>query len=141
MPEQERRQPARPPEHYVHADGQVVIVPARVARRLVQVFLLDRYHVEHRGEDPELDAVIVALRVAGLKWATSVGVSEPRKPAQAMSLSSWLSSTEIAGQLGIGPPAVRLACREGRLPAELVDGRWRVSREDFEHWRAARKAA
>ncbi len=131
----------RPPETFVHGDGRVALVPWRVASVLVRQAGLEQYHRAHRGDDPEVDAVIVALKVAGLNWLASVGVSEPRKPAQAMRLSSWLSSTEVADQLGIGSPAVRLACREGRLPAQLVDGRWRISREDFEHWRAARKAA
>lgn len=119
----------------------MVIVPARAARRLVQVFRLDRYHFEHRGEDPEVDAVIVALQVAGLRWAASVGVAEPRKAREVAPLSEWLNATEVAALVGVTAWAVRLAIREGRLSADKRDGRWQISRENALHWKASRRAA
>lgn len=131
-----------PPEHYVHGvDAPVVVVPGRAARRLVQCFQLDRYHVQHRGEDAELDAVIVALRVAGLRWATSVDVAGRRKQAEVAPLSEWLNATEVAELVGVTAWAVRLAIREGRLSADKLGGRWQISREAAQHWRASRRAA
>lgn len=136
-------EPSRwPPEHYVHGvDAPVVVVPGRVARRLVQRFQLDRYHVQHRGEDPELDAVIVALRVAGLRWVTSAVGKETRQDPVGEAPSKWLTATEAAELVGVSARAARLAAHEGRIPAEKFGGQWQISREDAEHWKASRRAA
>lgn len=129
----------RPPEQYVHTAG--VHVPLRIASLLFRRAGLEQYHLTHRGQDPEADAVIAALKLADRRWRASVGVTDTRKPTEATPRSKWLKAAEVADQLGVTAAAVRLACRQERLPAELVDGRWRISREDFEHYRGSRSAA
>lgn len=130
----------RPPEAFVHGGGEVVVVPARVASWLLRHAALDRIRAEVRGADPEVDAVLVALRVAGLYWRASATGSVVAPEPEAGALSQWLSTTQAADRLGITDRAVRLAISERRLPAEQVAGRWRITREDVEHYRAARAA-
>jgi excisionase family DNA binding protein len=132
----------RPPEHYVHGlDGPVVVVPARVAAWLCQRAQLDRIRADIRGLDPEVDSVLVALTVAAMQWRTSATGSTQAPEPEAAAQSPWVSSTQAADLLGITARAVRLAIGEQRLPAEQVDGRWRIAREDVEHYRASRSAA
>lgn len=53
----------------------------------------------------------------------------------------WLSSTDVAGLLGISDSAVRLACREDRIQgARRVGGRWQINRQAVEDYKAARAA-
>lgn len=132
----------RPPESYVHGvDGPAVIVPGRVAALLERFADLTRVRVAVRGQDPELDAVLVAMRLVAAKWrATATGSPHPPAPEVA-ARSQWLSTTQAADILGVTDRAVRLAITEHRLNAQQVDRRWRISREDLEHFRAARRAA
>jgi excisionase family DNA binding protein len=124
----------------VYGGGSVVVVPSRIAALLVRHGGLARYHVENRGLDPELDDVLVALKVAAAAWAASVDGSDPRKPPEAEPFSAWLAPVEVADLLGLTDSRVRQEIRAGRLKAERVGRGWRVSRQDFEHYRAARAA-
>jgi excisionase family DNA binding protein len=134
---------ARPAEHYVHADGQLVLVPAKVAHWLGQ-HGLDALRVRARGEDPEVDAVLSALRLAALTHTASAGGSTSGSllvnEAEVPPSSEWMSTGQAADALGVTPRAVRLACKRGRLPAEQVDGRWRITRTSVSTYRAARAA-
>ncbi len=40
-----------------------------------------------------------------------------------------LSTTQVAQRLGVSSATVAAWCRDGRLPAEKVNGRWRVPEE------------
>lgn len=127
------------PEHYLH--GGVVIVPERVAAFLLRYAGLGRLSSQVRGADAEVDAVLVALGTAGQQWRTSVTGSEVAPVSEVVARSGWLSSTQAGEQLGVTSRAVLLAISEQRLQAEKVDGRWRLNREDVEHYAAARRAA
>lgn len=128
----------RPPEFYLHGAG--VDVPIRVAAWLHARLQLDNVRANLRGADAEVDSVLVAITEAAQRWRISVnGNREPLKPE--MQEQSWLSTTGAATRLGVTDSAVRMAIRQGRLPADQVDGRWRIAREDVEHYRAARRAA
>ena len=133
----------RPASAYVHGiDGPAVVVPARVAAWLQSRAGLDRLRIDNRGVDPEVDAVLTALRVAALHWRAAATGSDPRKEPEGEAESvTWLTSAQAADSLGVGPRAIRLAIAEQRLPAERVGGRWLINREDVEHYRAARTAA
>ncbi len=135
--------PARDPRHYVHGlDGAgVVVVPARIAAWLHANLPLDRLRTGVRGADPEVDFVLVALSVAGLNWRSSVYGTAPRNVPESAPVSSWLTTTQVADLLDVTDRAVRSACISGRLSAERIGDRWRISREDYEHYKARRKAA
>ena len=133
---------AKTPEAYLHGDGAsaIVIVPARVASWLATRTRLSEVRISARGADPEVYAVLAALHRAALAWRTSVTGSENPPHPEVRALSEWMSTTQAGGLLGITDRAVRLAIAEDRLPAQQVAGRWRITREDVEHYRAARAA-
>ena len=127
----------RPAEHYVHAGGGVVIVPARIAA-LLNHHVLDSFRPQVREVDAELDAVLVALAVAGRAWRSSA-TGTANKPTPELDPSSgWLSTTAAAIQLRMTDRGVRKAIASGYLDAESVAGRWRISREAVAHFRARR---
>lgn len=134
----------RSPAAYVHGDGRVVVVPARVAAWLERHAGLRALRTAHRGADPEVDGVLVALGVAAATWRqqTLGSVRGIDLAANAEPVASSPLTTAEAGQLlGIGSRAIRKAIAEGRLQAERHGDTWRISREEVEHYRAARQAA
>lgn len=136
-------QPAyRPPTAYVHGvEGPVVLVPARVAAWLDRRAKLTDLRGEHRGADAEVDNVLLALRLAAMSWRrTATGTDTPEAP-EPETPSQWLTTTDVATAAGITGRGVRKAIAAGRLHASQVNGRWLVTREDLEHYRAARRAA
>jgi len=133
----------RTPTHYVHGmAGPVVIVPGRIAAWLERHADLNSVRVSSRGLDAEADAVLVALRVAALAWrGAATGSQQPAEPEVTGSSRQWMTTSQAGTRLGITDRAVRLAIQERRLPAENVDGRWRITNEDLAHFTAAKKAA
>jgi excisionase family DNA binding protein len=134
--------PQRSPEAYVHGLGSpVVVVPARVCAWLERHAHLNEVRIESRGIDAEVDAVLVALRLAALTWRnTATGSAVAAKPEATADLNQWLSTTQAADILYITDRAVRLAITEKRLPATQVNGRYRIAREDIQHFAAAKAA-
>ncbi|WP_030543102.1 helix-turn-helix domain-containing protein [Streptomyces albus] len=128
----------RPPTAYLHGHdgGPVVLVPARIAAQLDKLLSLRQLRTSVRGQDAELDSVLVALATAAAAWRTSATGSPLAPVPEAAPPCPWLSTTEAAAVLGITDRAVRLACETGRLDAEHVGGRWRVSREAAAHYQA-----
>ena len=131
----------KPPGYYVTGNhGPGVEVPGRVAAWLEARPDLRRIRTDARGADPEVDAVLSDLHRVALLWRSCVDGSDPRKPAQAQPLLPWLTVSEVANQLGVTESRVRQLVQAEALPAEQVDRRWRISRIDFEHYKAARAA-
>jgi excisionase family DNA binding protein len=116
-----------------------VIVPQRVAAWLERHAQLGRLRIDVRGADAEVDNVLTALRLAAMAWRDSACGTDARNLTEVEPLSV-LSTVQAAGELGITDRAVRLAIQEGRLTGQQVSGRWQISREDLEHYRAARAA-
>ncbi len=135
----------RQPEQYLHGlHAPVVVVPARVAAWLGRRGL-DSLRINARGVDAEVDDVLAALHLAGLQWRASVEPeAEPEvagpQPEVAPALGTVMGTREAADLLGLTVRAVTLAIQQGRLSAERVGGRWRITRDDVEHYRAARAA-
>lgn len=133
----------RPPAAYVHGDGSVVVVPARVAAWLQRHAGLRSLRTECRGVDREVDAVLVALAVAAAAWSgqfngSGSGTVHAGQPEPAP--VSTLTTAQAATLLGCTDRAVRKAIAAGRLHAVDDGGRWRIAREDLEHYRAGRAA-
>lgn len=128
---------------FLHGDGAVVVVPARVAAWLDQEAGLRSVRTRHRGEDAEVDAVLVALGVAAATWRTSVGsatgsdtgtaVDAPSEPARP---SPVMTTSQAADRLDIGTRAVVKAIHAGRLTATRPGRAWLIDRDDVEHYRA-----
>lgn len=116
--------PPRPAEHLVHGmNGPVVVVGGRVAAWLLSRAGLNEYHRGHRGDDPEVDQVLVALKLAAAAWlernvGTDHGTRAADRPPQDSPSPRWLNTTTTARVLGITTRAVVKAISAGRLPAQ-----------------------
>lgn len=131
----------RPPAAYIHGNyGPIAIVPGRVAAWLESRLQLDRVRREIRGADAEIDFVLIALGTVANAWRTAETGSKAAAEPEAGPTSKWVGTQQAATALSITERAVRLAIAEHRLPAEKVDGRWRITREDIAHAQAARAA-
>lgn len=127
--------------HLVGVEGPAVVVPARIAAILERHADLSGLRVRTRGVDPEATAVLEALHVAALQWrGSATGTEEAAEAEPATDSKRWLSTGEAADLVGVTARAIRKAIDEGRLEAVKVGGRKRISREDLEHYRAARAA-
>ena len=122
----------RPWPAYLHP-GAVVVVPASVAAWLIVRTDLPARRIEHRGTDPQVDAVLGALTVAGLGWRTSTTSAVASAGGSAVVIEAEvapplepMNTSRAADVLGITDRGVRLACNQGRIPATRVDGRWQL---------------
>jgi excisionase family DNA binding protein len=116
------------------------MVPARIAALIESRTNISGLRVQVRGVDPEASAVLEAIREAALIWPgfhLETGDDVDRQPAPR---SKWLRTGQVAEHLGISRQAVGKAIRSGRLPATKTGIGYQVSREDMEHYRAARAA-
>ena len=128
----------RTAQHYIHGGGSVIVVPARICAYLNRYAGLERFRLDNAGVDPEVDALLIAFRVAELAWSNAAtGTPRATTPELAPS-SEWLSTTQAAGQLHMTDRGIRTAIAAGRLQAESVAGRWRISREALAHFRQTR---
>ncbi|QSZ54497.1 hypothetical protein AYX19_16925 [Paenarthrobacter ureafaciens] len=115
-------------------------MPARIAAWLERNLNLNQVRINARGADPEVDSVLNAMRLVALTWRTTVTGSSQAPEPEVTRESKWYSTTEAAERLGITDRAVRLAIKEKRLHATNLDGRWRITTEDIEHFKAAKAA-
>ncbi len=125
----------RPAEYYVHGDQAVI--PGHVAAMLNQWAGLNRYREQNPGRNPDLDEVLRALLIVERRWrASATGSRNAAKPEVEEGSNTWMTTTRAADRLGITDRAVRTAIDEKRLPAEKVDGRWRISTDALALFRA-----
>ncbi len=133
-------------EHFLHDQpGPTILLTSRFAAWL-EAQGLSALRVNARGIDPEFDAQLSALHFAALWWRTATSAhaeaaAEIFRPDAEVAPVLTVNTTKAAELLDISPRAVRLAAKAGRLQAEKVDGQWRITREDVEHFRASRRAA
>ncbi|ORV85557.1 hypothetical protein AWC11_01655 [Mycobacterium interjectum] len=136
----------RPAEHLVHGlDGPVAVVDGRVCHLLNRMLSLDKFRVQVRGQDAQLDHTLMAIKLAATAFAESSAAGthaaprpEPEAPSKRQ-LNDTVSTTTAATILGITDRAVRKAIAEKRLPATLLDGRYyRVARDDLAAYAATR---
>lgn len=135
-----REQPARDPRAYVHGlEGPVAVVPGRVAWWLEQTVLRE-LRVEVRGEDPEVDAVLIAIRNTGLAWLNAVDGTTKRQ-LERLAGESELTVDEAANRLRISPSGVRMAIRQRRLKASKRGRQWGITVNDLEEFEKRRRHA
>jgi len=120
------------------SSGPVVIVTSRVADYLTRHAGLGQFRVEHRGEDAEIDAALLAIAVVAGSWRSSVVGTREKNPPEPATRSSWVGTAEAAARLGVTGRAVCKAIAEGRLKATKSGRTWRIHRADLEHLRASR---
>lgn len=120
---------------YLHGPG--VFVPCSVAAWLNDRYRLDLVRGQVRGTDPDVDAVLMAITQAAKAWRLTDYGSIPGLLPEPD--GQWISTRKAAGILGVSDRAVRAAIATRKLPAEQVDGRWRIQRHDIDNYRTARR--
>ena len=98
----------------------ITAVPADVALALLDRAGLEKWRVQHRGEDPRVDRVLIDLRVAAMRWREMVaGNGRNRAPiADSDAPSEWLTTAQAGERLGLAARTVRRYIASGDLPAE-----------------------
>jgi excisionase family DNA binding protein len=124
----------------VGAGAPAVILSARTAAWLERYAGLTSLRVRVRGTDPEISRELEDLRRVAMSWRGSACGTTVAPEAEPAAVSPWLSTGQAAALVELTPRAIRKAIAQGRLKASDHGGRWRVSREDLEHFRATRSA-
>lgn len=124
----------------IGTNGPAVVLDARACAWLERYAGLTSLRVRVRGTDPEISKQLEEIRVAAMSWRGSATGTERDTEPELAAESEWLSTGQVADQLMVTDRAIRKAIREGRLVATDVGGRYRINREDLEHYRAARAA-
>lgn len=120
------------------------MVPARIAALLERGTDISALRVRSRGVDPEASAVLEDIRLVAMSWSpeadfASTQSEDDNERKVAGCSEQWMTTGQVAQRLGLTPQAVRNAIKAGRLRATQQEGgKFQVSREDFEHYRAAR---
>jgi excisionase family DNA binding protein len=117
---------------YLH-DG-VVVVPMDVAAWLVTRTDFNRGRQGTRGADPRRDAVLMALTLGGHQHLASASGSRAAAEPEVDPSLEWLSTGRASDLLGMSDRAVRAACAAGRLAAQRVAGRYRISRAALDQY-------
>ncbi|WP_082509378.1 excisionase family DNA-binding protein [Curtobacterium sp. Leaf154] len=119
----------------------MALLSGRVAAYLLRYADLDRYHMGHRGEDAEVDAALLAMKVVALHWRTSATGTRNAASAELDAQSEWLSTKQAADALAMTDRAIRKAIRENRLKANRVGRAYRINREQLAHFKARKEPA
>jgi excisionase family DNA binding protein len=113
-----------------------VILSADTCDLLNRIFNLRAVH-NHVRDRPR-----IAQEIADIREITASFRALPEATGSiaevAQDLERWLTPQEVADLEGITDRAVRLACTEGRIPAQQVGGRWQISRTAYEDYRRER---
>jgi len=133
----------RPAEAFVHGDN--AIVRADMAHKLLERGGFKNWTANHYGDDPEFDTILRALRIAAARRTSDLtsdrGSKSAAQPEVAPQLAAVINAMQAADLLGVTDRAIRLAIAGGKLPAQQVDGRWQINRQDVERYRATRRTA
>lgn len=132
----------RPARELIHgSQGPEVVVSGRAAAWLLRYAELDRYHLAHRGEDAEIDQVLIAMKVVALSWRESATGTRDAPIAELPAKLQWLSTKQAADALAMTDRAIRKAIREKRLQATTVGRAYRINLEQLAHFKARKGSA
>lgn len=124
----------------IKAGQSLVILDARTCAWLERYAGLTALRVKVAGTDRVITEQLTEIRVAAMSWrssATGTAVdAQPELPPK----SEWMSTGEAGQALDVSDSAIRKAIRNEKLNATQVAGRYRISKEDLEHYRAARRS-
>lgn len=125
----------------IRVDDHSSLITGRVAAILHERLDLASLRTAALGRDPDLYDQLLSLYEASLEWRAAATGTEVAAEAELPGESrQWMSTGEVANHLMITDRAVRRAIARGALKATDVGGRYRITREDMEHYKAARAA-
>lgn len=130
-------------------EGPALVVPARLAARLAGAFGVERFRVEVRGRDDELDALLWAWRemvrreqqraLAAIDPGSECGTENVERSELGAS-SSMMTSRDVARLADCSTRAVTKAALAGRLEGEQLGARWLFSPAAVDGWIEGRVA-
>lgn len=126
----------------VGENGPGVVISAETAYFL-ETYCEDisRLRVRTRGRLPHVAQELLDLRHVGMAFDPSrLPEAEADIAELAAPSNQWLTPQRVADLLGMSDRGVRLACSQGRIDAQHVGTRWRISQEAFQTYKAARAA-
>jgi hypothetical protein len=132
----------RPAEQLVHP-GPIAVIDGQACAILDGLLGLDKVYRQVRGQNEQLDNAITAIRLAGAAYRENASrgtVSAPQQAAVSQSksqLNDTLGTTDAATLLHMTRRAVSNECKQKRLPAMLVGGRYRIHPDDLKNYRGA----
>lgn len=125
----------------LYANDYSTIITGRVAAVLHKELNIAELRTRALGVDPELYDQLKSLHESSIDWRNSAtGSQVAAVPELAAESTQWMSTSEVAGRLGITDRAVRAAIERKALKATVIGRSYRISREDMEHYKAARAA-
>ena len=134
---------SRPLDRYTFA-GPVIILSGATAYVIARSVRLEDLAGAVRNED--VRAQLLALLRFAITHQRNTAVTPPAvsasveggpgvpnraAPTQHEAPSTLMDTGQAARTLALGEPAVRAACRRGRLPAVKLDGKWRIEPADL----------
>lgn len=128
----------------VRPDG-TVLVPARVAERMLRVLVLglsdDRRRNAGGRLDPEFVKVLHALQAAASREDSRLSSDVGTMDGESVSVAlGRCTASQAAALLECTTRWVTKACVEGRLPGQKVGSIWLIEREAVEAYRHRRSA-
>jgi hypothetical protein len=123
-----------------------VLVPASVCARwggLLDLAVRQCCRSNGLVVPPELRQLLAEVVELGRQEAAASGSGSDAGGADGSGgtvTGTMSGSSAVAARLGLSSRAVRLAAQSGRLPGELVDGRWVFDEADVEAWARRRGA-
>lgn len=132
-------------EEFMHGDRHVAVLDGWACARLNKLGF-DRLREQAMGRDAHLYQLLLAIRTVAMKYEGSpCGTNAaPQREPMRQSLKNQQLNTDTVGTtnaatiLGLTPRAVRRAIEEKRLAATLLDGRYRITRDDLAEFAAHR---
>jgi hypothetical protein len=126
-------------------DGPGVVLSPETAFILEKTCRVHEVRARLRGRHPKVGEELLDLkRVADLHEARQRVPRVPELQADPPELGRasqvWFSSVQAADLLGVTERAVTKACLLGRLEAEQVAGRWRITRDAIDTYRTTRRS-
>ncbi|WP_193046815.1 excisionase family DNA-binding protein [Mycolicibacterium baixiangningiae] len=122
----------------------MAVIDGRICGLLNQLLKLDRVRAEIRGQDPQLDQALLAIKLAGAAYMNSSATGKRQAPQPEPAThcdqqdDNTISTTSAATLLGVTDRAIRRAITDKRLPATKLDGRYRIGRTELAHYRDTR---
>jgi excisionase family DNA binding protein len=115
-------------------DGAVVVVPAKHAALLETAVLRD-YRKRHRGDNRDLDEVLLAIAWAALHYRNSQAEhGQSQAPTTVTEVACAVTTIQAAERIGCSERTVRRLIHTRRLSARRVGHIWLIDSSDLDRY-------